>query len=294
MTTPTESPRWPRWFFWVFVCLGFVAVSPVFKWAYEVWFGGLLGGGAAAILAMPIAFVLGVIVIRNHPGSTDEPSTNGPTLALMAVGMGLILALQLALAEKNGLLLVGCLIPALVYIGVWGRFGWSVARPLALPIGFLLFALPWEEFLRGNAEVQLQSWTTDVAMNLLQLAGYDVWYYNEYTLDSQRYYVIVNETCSGVNLTVTLLMYTLVYGWLVQPRLSGRALLLVCVFPLALFANGLRVSTIFLLGHYGGNAWADGFWHTGSAYVIFLPVFWALHLINSSVNRWGASRKSAE
>ena len=99
------------------------------------------------------------------------------------------------------------------------------------------------------------------------------------TIDSQRYYVIVNETCSGVNLTMSLLMYTLVYGWLVQPRM--RRWLLFCVFP-GPVANGLRVSTIFLLGHYGGNEWADG-WHTGSAYVIFLPIFWALHLINSTL-----------
>ena len=74
--------------------------------------------------------------------------------------------------------------------------------------------------------------------------------------------------------------------------MSGRWLLLFCVFPLALVANGLRVSTIFLLGHYGGNEWADGFWHTGSAYVIFLPIFWALHLINSTFNRRQTARLS--
>ena len=77
-------------------------------------------------------------------------------------------------------MLVGCMMPVFLYVCVWGRFGWTTAQRLALPIGFLLFALPWEAFLRGTAEIQLQARTTDVAINLLEFAGHDVWYHNEY------------------------------------------------------------------------------------------------------------------
>ena len=117
-------------------------------------------------------------------------------------------------------------------------------------------------------------------MAILKMAQYEVWYHNAYTIDSSRYYVIVNETCSGVNLVMTLLMYTLVFGWFAQPRRLGRFILICAVFPIAMVANGLRVTTIFLLGHYGGIESADGFWHTGSAYILFIPVFWFLYVLN--------------
>ena len=52
-----------------------------------------------------------------------------------------------------------------------------------------------------------------------------------------------------------------------------------------MLANGLRVTAIYLLGFYGGPEWADGFWHTGSAYVLFVPVFWFIYVLNGFFER---------
>ena len=254
-------------------------------WAYELWFGGILGGGAAAVLSIPIAVILSILTLRYDTSDELARERSGAEYALIALGLLAALALNRAQSQDSYLLLVGALFPVFCWVVIWGRFGWRRATTLTLPLTFLFFALPWEHFLKDDLEPLLQIWTTDVAVNILKLAQYDVWYHNEYTIDSKRYYLIVNETCSGINLVVTLLMYTLVFGWFAQPSVFGRVCLTLAAFPLALMANGLRVTTIFLLGHYGGVEWADGFWHTGSAYVLFIPVFWLLYVVNNILLR---------
>ena len=168
-----------------------------------------------------------------------------------------------------GVLAVGC-----IWTWNWGVLGWPLAKHLVLPIFFVLFALPWEFYLRPLIQIPLQAWTTDIAMVMLENMGYSVWYYNEYTIDSDPYYLIVNETCSGINMIVSLTMYTLIFCWAVQGHIKTRLSLMALIFPVAMLANGLRVTAIYLMGFYGGEELANGPWHTGSAYLIFLPIFW--------------------
>ncbi len=264
-------------------CALCLAAVPVIAWAGRIWFDGILGGAAAALLSVPIAVVLGVLGHKRlFSDQGDRPGAD-VSLGLLLLAYGMVLLL--CGAGDGALLLAGILLPAAVWVWFWGSYGWSFAKVLVFPCSFSLFALPWEHFVRGTIELSLQAWTADIAVWFLRLAGYVVWYHNDHTIDSDPFYLIVNETCSGVNMLVALTMYTLIFAWLVQPRMLGRFALLTLVFPLAMLANGLRVLTIFLLGYYGGLEWADGFWHTGSAYVIFLPLFWFMYVVNQALSR---------
>lgn len=279
----TLSTRWPAWFSWTLAAALSLGALPVFLWAGHIWFDGILGGAAAALVTIPIALVLGVLAHRR--GIAELPERGGADIAL-AVLMALYAVLLFVAGPSDPLfLLKGVLLPGLVWVWLWGSYGWSFASAMSFPTGFALFALPWEYFLRDSIEVHLQIWTADIAFFFLELVGYKVWYHNAYTIDSDPFYLVVNETCSGINMLVALGMYTLIFAWLVQPRAWGRVALLMLVFPLAMLANGCRVLTIFLLGYYGGLEWADGFWHTGSAYIIFLPVFWFVFVVNQALNR---------
>ena len=62
-------------------------------------------------------------------------------------------------------------------------------------------------------------------------------YYNEHTIDSEPYYVIVNETCSGINMVVALTMYTS-SSWAVS-HMKTRWGLMALIFPVAMLANGI-------------------------------------------------------
>lgn len=279
-----------------------VAVIPVMLWTVSVWLGGVLGGGAAALLTPPICMVLVWLATRRPQwaAAVASPDRAGASWAMAAVGVALCGALWWAGWGWDRLLLAGVLAPVALWVWMWGALGFGVAKGLGFPAGFLVFTLPWEHFLRGSLDAPLQAWTAAIAHRGLNWAGYDLslWMSDTRvgyldTIYSSEYFVIVNETCSGMNMLMTLSMYTLIYGWLVQPRVRNRLVLLALVFPLAMLANGARVATIYLLGHYGGVPAAEGFWHTGSAYVIFLPVFWVIYVVDRWLSRRDRRRASA-
>jgi exosortase len=286
--------RWSPAYAALLAGCGGLACLPVFFWAAEIWMGGLLGGAAAGILTLPICMVLSSFAVSRPAWKRDTLDRPGADWALAGVAVWLLGGLLWAGTEWDALIVAGVALPPAAWVWSWGLLGWSRAKALTLPILFAWFALPWEHFLRRSLDTPLQSWTADISFQLLSVAGYPMRYWKDYTIWSDAYYVIVNETCSGMNMLVTLSMYTLIFGWIAQPSFRNRLLLLTLVVPLAMLANGVRVAVIYLLGHYGGREWADGFWHTGSAYVIFLPVFWFLYVINGALTRrWAAARAAA-
>ncbi|MCB9547307.1 MAG: exosortase/archaeosortase family protein [Myxococcales bacterium] len=274
------------------VCLLVVAV-PVGIWTAQTWLSGTLGGGAAGLLAVPMSTILAWLATRRPDWQTPGPDRPGAEWLLGAATLALLAALAAADAAWDALVVVGALLPVAFFAWLWGWLGLGRARLLAVPVGFTAFALPWEYFLRARIDVPLQIWSADVAKLLLDLSGHPVRIWNEYTIYDARFYVIVNETCSGMNMLVTLAMYTLVFGWVAQPSLRSRLLLFLLVVPLALLANGARIAGIHLMGLYGGQELAMGPWHTRSAYLIFLPVFWFLFVVNQALLRRAARRAAA-
>ena len=262
-----------------------LASLPVVFWSAQLWVDGILGGIASAIMSVPICAILAILTMRQPRWRETVYHRRHAESFLIILGLAYALTLWLARSESNWLLLSGITLVPMIWVTTWGAFGWSRALQLTLPLTFLFFALPWEHFLRDLIDAPLQAWTADIALQFLEVIGYHLHYWNDHTIYTEKYYVIVNETCSGMNLLVTLTMYILIFGWLTQPEIKHRILLLFLVFPLAMLANGLRVATIYLLGHYGGNELADGFWHTGSAYVLFLPVFWFVYVVNNALLR---------
>lgn len=288
---PLPQHRWSPTYA-ALIALGLVALClPVPVWVYQTWMGGMLGGAAAGLLTVPICLVLAWLATRRPvwlrlSALPDRPGAAGwlaaVVLALIAV---MVWAAPWGGDAWDGLMLGGPLAIGATWLWLWGALGWGRARGLVFPVAFAGFALPWEYFLRGAIDTPLQAWTADIALQGLRIAGYPMRYWNSYTIYSPDYFIIVNETCSGMNMLVTLGMYTLIYAWMAQPRMGNRAILLAMVFPLSMLANGARVAVIYLLGHYGGVPAAEGFWHTGSAYVIFVPVFWFVYVLDRALTR---------
>ena len=260
-----------------------IGLLPIIDWSLVLWSHSALGGSATAVLAIPIALILGGIASRNSEHLLAKPS---PIFGLILVPFMLAATGITAFVSANGpwLLISGTLLISCYFLWFCWSWGAQKALSIALPLSFLLLVLPWEYYLRSNAQLTLQAWTADLSILLLERLGYAVWHYNSFTIDSDRYYLIVNETCSGINMLVALIMYTLVFTWMARSHWKTRLSLLALVFPIAMLINTLRVTCIYLLGYYGGVEWADGFWHTGSAYVLFIPIFLVLYLLNRTFN----------
>jgi exosortase len=268
--------------------LGGLAFLPVPFFIFETWLGGVLGGAAAGLLTFPICFGLAWLARRRPEWSAARPDRRGAEWLLLAMALVDLASLWLAQDRWVALMIGAVALPPAVFAWIWGTYGWSRAVSLSMPVLFGWFALPWEFFLKRLDE-PLQDLTTAIAHTLLNATGHPAALRDAHTL-YWRFTLIVNETCSGMNMLMTLCMYALIFAWLTQPRILGRVAMVLLVFPVAMLANGLRVAVIFLLGEHGGLDLAMGFWHTGSAYLIFLPVFWFLYVTGNVIARRLAGR----
>lgn len=270
-----------------------VAALPVIFWIISTWLGGLLGGGAAGLLTVPICCVLIWLASRRPAWTAEVPERRGAwvlmSIALVGYAGGLIGSLQ----TWDALMISGLMLPIVVWAWIWGTAGIGIAKALLFPIGFTWFALPYEHFLRRSIDIPLQIWSAEIAALLLRLGDYPIRIWREFTIYSDEFYVIVNETCSGMNMIITLAMYALIFGWATQPSLRNRIYLVLLIFPTAMLANGVRIAVIYLMGHHGDQALAMGPWHTRTAYLIFLPVFWFIYVVNNALTRrWVKQRRA--
>lgn len=174
------------------------------------------------------------------------------------------------------------------YAEAWGGIK-SVLR-LHFPISIAIFGLPWEGLLRKFDE-PLQRLSTDLAVfaldlsDMLTLSDTHVRYWDAFTVYSDRFYLIINETCAGVNLLLSMSLYALGFGWVMGVCLSRAWLLVAYMIPLSILFNGLRIAVIFMLGHSGSVALATGPWHEGSGYLCQLILFVLIALINRWLDR---------
>ena len=90
----------------------------------------------------------------------------------------------------------------------------------------------------------------------------------------------VAEACSGIRSLLSLTTLSVIYGYLLESRISIRTLLMLASIPIAVVANGLRIVGTGLLVQYWGQDAAEGFFHTFSGWLVFvvsLILLFALH-----------------
>ena len=183
------------------------------------------------------------------------------------------------------------ILPVWIYLVLIDFGGIEWARGYQFPVFFLYFALPLEPLIYEWADTHLQELTADLAYVFLHLTGFPVEYWNDHTLYSKVFYVIVDETCAGMNMIVSLFMYAIVFTWLFRLKARSWIFPLGCVLPLALVSNGVRVAFIYVLGVKGGTELAMGYWHELSGFVAFLPTLLGVYLVTSLTQRRCASTK---
>lgn len=189
---------------------------------------------------------------------------------------------------------LGLILEGLGVIALWSAYTWARgldlwgverSRRLHFPISIAVFGLPWEGVLR-TLDLPLQRLSADLAVmildlsDLLGLSTAHVRYWDSFTIYSDQFYLIVNETCAGVNLLLSMSLYALGFGWTMGVSLTRAWILIAYIIPLSICFNGVRVAIIFMLGHTGSVELATGPWHEGSGYLCQLLLFIVLALLN--------------
>lgn len=152
-------------------------------------------------------------------------------------------------------------------------FGPVITRALAFPLGFLLFAVPFGEFLLP----WLTDRTADFTVGALRLSGVPVLREGrQFVLPSGNWSVV--EACSGLRYLLAAVPVALLQVHLNRRTLRQRLLFVGAVIAITLIANWLRAYGIVMLGHLSDMRLAAGVDHLVYGWLFFgvvmAVVFW--------------------
>ena len=273
------------------------------------------------IVAAPVALIAYLWVLQSvkldqtqagidHQTESLKPRRTSNILLLLAVtsmGVGTYISSQayeiLTLFETDREALwrreVGMIVEGLSLILLWSSWTWKryavqqeLAWRLHYPLSISIFTLPWEGILRGF-DLSLQRMSTDLGVYCLDLLDQicewkrplKIAYWDSITIYSDHFYLIINETCAGVNLLISMSLYAIGFAWVMGTNIKRAWILILYILPLCVVFNGIRIALIFCLGHFGDQALATGVWHEGSAYVCQGSLFLVMALINHTIGR---------
>lgn len=210
---------------------------------------------------------------------TPRPSY-GWLLALLPLGALWLLG-DLAVANAAtqfawvGMLIV--LVPAVV--------GTAVAARVAFALGFLLFAVPFGDFMTP----WLMDWTADFTVVALRATGIPVFREGlQFIIPSGAWSVV--QACSGIRYLMASVMVGTLFAYLNYASNAKRWVFVLVAVLTPLVANWLRAYIIVMLGHLSGNRLAVGVDHVIYGWVFFGIVMLAMFMIGA---RWADAEPAA-
>lgn len=152
-------------------------------------------------------------------------------------------------------------------------FAPATLRVAAFPLAFLIFMVPFPEFVNRGIESFFQHASADAAWLLLKLSGLPVFRQGT-SFQLPGFSFEVAPECSGIRSSLVLFITSLLAGYLFLRSPVRRAVLTGIVIPLAILRNGLRVFTIGqLCVHVSPEMINSPIHHRGG------PIFFVLSLI---------------
>lgn len=252
----------------------------VLPWAKIAWFGALVCACYAPVLAalfrqysydedMGHGFFVPVIAAyivwqKRNELATIKPQPDWRGLVLVAYS-----ALQMMLGVLGTDLFTARTAMVLTLIGVvWALCGNQLLRKLAFPLFLLFFMVPIPGVVYNQITFPLQILASRLATGALTLMGVPVFREgNVLDLPNQRLSVV--EACSGIRSLLSLTFLSLVYGYFFEKRRWVRVVLFLATIPIAIVANGSRVTLTGLISQWRPEL-AEGFFHESTGWVIFM------------------------
>jgi exosortase len=283
-----------------------VRVKPQLPWVKLAWFGALIFACYLPILRALVAqwstdedmshgffvpVVVGFIIWRNR-GELMATKAQPSPWGLLLVGWG---ALQMILGVLGTELFTSRTAFVITLIGaVWTLGGKPFLKKLAFPLFLLFLMVPIPAVIYNQITFPLQilaskfaEWALDF-MNVPVLREGNI-------LDVAGHRLSVVEACSGIRSLLTLSFLALVFGYFFEKRVWIRVALFFSVIPVAILANGSRVTITGLLTVIKPE-FAEGFFHEATGMFLFLADFVILvlaHQMFANAAKWIDKRSAA-
>jgi exosortase len=138
-------------------------------------------------------------------------------------------------------------------IVIWGGFitayGTKVFRQVSFSLLFLIFAIPMPSKIMEELITFLQTGSTEFANLLLWISGVP-FIRDGYVFQLPGIGVEVAKQCSGIRSGIALLITATLASHLFLGTYWKKVIFLLCVIPITLLKNGLRITALALLGAY--------------------------------------------
>jgi exosortase len=128
-------------------------------------------------------------------------------------------------------------------------YGVKAFRNGLFPLLFLLLLVPIPGLLVNGVISILQQASTEVAYGFFRLTGVPV-YREGFTFHLPGMSIEVAKQCSGIRSSLALFITSIMAGHLFLKTGWKKFVFMLCIFPITVFKNGLRIVTLTLLGTY--------------------------------------------
>ncbi len=182
-----------------------------------------------------------------------------PVLLMLPVGLMWLVAHSVDVLVVQQYAFIGLLI-----LAIWAFIGTPVARYLAFPIAFLLFAVPVGEGLM----YPMMNFTADFAVGMLRLTGVPVYRDGTFfSIPSGDWSVV--EACSGIRYLLAAVTLGVLYAYLTYTKRWKRLLFVLVSVLVPIVANGVRAYLIVMIAHLSDMRLATGIDHVLYGWVFF-------------------------
>jgi exosortase len=161
-------------------------------------------------------------------------------------------------------------------------FGRRALRAARFPLTFLLFTIPFPDFLLDKVIYFLQKGTTEIAAVLFDWSGVPV-IRDGFVFHLAHANIEIARECSGIRSSVALLLLAILVAHFYLRTFWKQALLVLVGLFVMILKNGVRVVTLTLLASYVDPSFLVGKLHRDGGVVFFLlglallaPLLWLL------------------
>ncbi|HEY8611954.1 MAG TPA: exosortase A [Roseomonas sp.] len=194
-------------------------------------------------LVLPIAAWLAWVRRDRLASLRPEPSAWLALLALPAA-LAWIVAERLGIMEGRQFAVLG-----LVWALMLGVLGYRFGRAMAVPLGYLVFLVPFGEFAVPALQ-SVTAWMIEFGLGLLGIPHY----VDSLIIETPSGTFLVAEACAGLRFLVAAIAFGALYAVTMFRSPGRRIAVMALALIVPILANGLRALGIVVLAQYLGSA----------------------------------------
>ncbi len=147
--------------------------------------------------------------------------------------------------------------------------GWRAFRMIAVPLAFLLFMVPFPQFVLANLSTKLQLLSSQIGVAVIRVFGVSVFSEGN-VIDLGGYKLQVADACSGLRYLFPLMTLGFLMAYFYKGAMWKRIVVFLSSLPITVLMNSFRIGVIGVTVEHWGIGMAEGFLHEFQGWMVFM------------------------